>query len=317
MMYMKKILAILLVISTAALSACTFSFTDNSANQNSKESPAILNSIPEYSGKAYVELDGNNPSFTDKEKLNVKSFETYSKLDSLGRCGVAYANISTDILPSKKRESISSVKPTGWVQHEYAFVEDGHLYNRCHLIAHMLTGEDANERNLITGTRYMNTEGMLPFEKKVHNYILTTKNHVLYRVTPIFDGKNLVADGVRMEAWSVEDNGRGICYNVFCYNVQPGVMITYANGNSKADGTIKVYGKSNTSGNKKSTITYNKKSSDAKTSAKYILNTKRMKFHKPDCASVNSMGENNKKTYNGSRSELIKEGYSPCGSCKP
>lgn len=301
---MKKLLSLLLIILCLSLSACA------------PESTVALSieDIPEYSGKAYVELLNNQPNFTDSQKQKVKSFERYSKLDSLGRCGVAYASISTELMPTGKRESISSVKPTGWVQNEYAFISDKYVYNRCHLIGYQLAGENANERNLITGTRYMNVEGMLPFENLVAEYVTSTGNHVLYRVTPIFEGDNLLASGVEMEAWSVEDNGKGICFNVYCYNVQPGVLITYANGKNKSDGTIKVTGKSSVSGKSKVSIKSNKSSS---ASGKYILNVNSMKFHAPDCSGVSKMNSENKKAFTGKRSDVIKQGYEPCGMCKP
>ena len=160
------------------------------------------------------------------------SFEEYSDLDELGRCGAAYANIGQDLMPTQKRGDISRVKPTGWRSVKYDIVDGKHLYNRCHLIGYQLTAENANEKNLITGTRYMNVDGMLPFENMVADYIKETDNHVLYRVTPIFDGNDLVAQGVQMEACSVEDDGEGICFNVFVYNVQPGIEIDYATGES-------------------------------------------------------------------------------------
>ena len=198
--------------------------------------PAIsLEEIPAYDGTPYVEINGNVPEFEESD-FTAASFETYGELDYLGRCGVAWANIGQDLMPTEKRESISSVKPSGWVQAQYDFVDGKSLYNRCHLIGFQLTGENANERNLITGTRYLNVEGMLPFENMVADYIKETGNHVLYRVTPIFDGADLVAQGVQMEAESVEDGGEGICYNVFCYNVQPGVTIDYATGESALAG---------------------------------------------------------------------------------
>ncbi len=304
---MKKLLALLLILSTVVCSACTFS-----------SKPVVqIDNLPEYTDRPSVEINNNIPNFTDKEKQNTKTFEKYSRQDALGRCGTAFANLAPELMPTKPRGSISSVKPTGWVQNEYVFIEDGHLYNRCHLIAHSLAGEDDNKRNLITGTRYMNTKGMLPYETKVLDYIRSTSNHVLYRVTPHFKEKNLLADGVQMEAWSVEDNGEGICFNVYCFNVQPGVMITYANGQNRADGTIKVYGNSKTSGNKKSTITAGKKSASQKESGTYILNTSRLKFHKPSCNSVKTMNPDNKEKFTGKRSELIAKGYEPCGNCKP
>ena len=191
-----------------------------------------LADIPAYTDTPYVELNGNEPDF-DQADFTTESFETYGELDSLGRCTAAYANVGRDLMPTEKRGDISSVHPSGWVQAQYDFVDGKSLYNRCHLIGYQLTGENANERNLITGTRYLNVEGMLPFENLVADYIKETGNHVLYRVSPVFDGDDLVAEGVQMEAESVEDGGEGVCYNVFCYNVQPGVEIDYATGESR------------------------------------------------------------------------------------
>jgi len=194
-----------------------------------------IKNIPEYSGNPYVVINNNIPSFTESD-FTTKPFEIYSKLDSLGRCGVAYANICEKIMPGEdeERESISNVKPSGWQTAKYNGIVDGnYLYNRCHLIGYQLSAENANEKNLITGTRYMNVEGMLPFENLVDDYIEENrKNHVLYRVTPIFEGNNLVASGVQMEAYSVEDDGAGVCFNVYIYNVQPGIDIDYATGKS-------------------------------------------------------------------------------------
>ena len=195
-----------------------------------------LNSIPAYSGSPYVYINNNIPNFTE-EDFTTEAFEEYSQLDSLGRCGVAYANVCKEIMPSneEEREDISAIRPTGWKQKKY---NEEYLYNRCHLIGWQLTGENANKQNLITGTRYFNTEGMLPFENLVDDYFenyANKNNHVLYRVTPIFEGTNLVASGVQMEAWSVEDNGEGVCFNVYIYNVQPGIEIDYATGNSNKE----------------------------------------------------------------------------------
>lgn len=188
-----------------------------------------LDDIPEYSGQPYVVIDGNVPDFTEEDKTG-ESFESYSKLDFLGRCGSAFANIGTDLMPDGEREDISQIYPSGWENHEYDFIDGGYVYNRCHLIGFQLAGENANERNLITGTRYMNVEGMLPFENQVAEYVRETGNHVLYRVTPIYKGTDLVASGVQMEAWSVEDEGQSVQFNVYCYNVQPGVVIDYSDG---------------------------------------------------------------------------------------
>ena len=193
-----------------------------------------LSSIPEYSGNPYVEINDNEPYFSDDE-YTTSPFEYYSDLDTLGRCGMAYACVGKDIMPTEERGSIGSVKPSGWQTVKYDCVDGNYLYNRCHLIGYQLTGENANEKNLITGTRYLNVEGMLPFENMVADYVKETDNHTLYRVTPIFTGDNLLADGVLMEAESVEDNGEGISYNVFCYNVQPGVKIDYVTGDSSLE----------------------------------------------------------------------------------
>ena len=190
-----------------------------------------LNSIPNFTSEPYVVLNNNEPEFTEEE-FTEEAFEKYSELDYLGRCGAAFANIGIETMPTEDREEIGQVKPSGWQIKKYDIVEGKYLYNRCHLIGFQLTGENANEKNLITGTRYMNVEGMLPFENEVAKYVKETKNHVLYRVTPIFEGENLVASGVQIEAKSVEDNGEGICFNVYIYNIQPGVEIDYSNGNS-------------------------------------------------------------------------------------
>ena len=190
-----------------------------------------MENIPPYDGTPYVVLNDNQPSFTEEDMTDV-SYEFYSDLDELGRCGVTEACIGRDLMPTEKRGDISSVKPTGWVQNQYDFVDGKSLWNRCHLIGFQLAGENANECNLITGTRYLNVEGMLPFENLVADYVKETDNHVLYRVTPAFQGTELVARGVQMEAYSVEDSGDGVCFNVFCYNVQPGVEIDYATGDN-------------------------------------------------------------------------------------
>ncbi len=200
--------------------------------QASQVETYTMEDIPAYAGDPFVIIDDNQPSFTEEELTYAAEggYEFYSELDYLGRCGVTEACVGVEMMPTEKRGDISSIKPTGWEQEFYDFVNGEALYNRCHLIGFQLTGENANEKNLITGTRYMNVEGMLPFEDMVADYVKETENHVLYRVTPVFEGTDLVAKGVRMEAFSVEDAGDGVCYNVFCYNVQPGVEIDYATG---------------------------------------------------------------------------------------
>ena len=256
-----------------------------------------LEDIPAWSGEPYVAVDGNQPDFPEEDMTSV-SFETYSELDTLGRCGVAYANVGQDLMPTEDRESISSVTPSGWINREY----DGeYLYNRCHLIGFQLTGENANEENLITGTRYMNVDGMLPFENLVADYVKETDNHVLYRVTPIFQGTELVARGVQMEAESVEDQGEGICFNVYVYNDQPGITIDYATGASSLEGDA--LPEDSTQKEPEDTL--------------YILNTSSGKFHLPSCSGAASMKEENRQAFSGSREELIAQGYSPCGQCKP
>ena len=202
-------------------------------NPGTEEAPhaVSLQEIPAFSGDPYVVIGDNQPGF-DEEDITTASYEFYSELDSLGRCGYTMACIGKDLMPLEDRGPIGQVKPSGWQQGKYDFVDGKYLYNRCHLIGFQLTGENANERNLITGTRYMNTEGMLPFENMVADYIKETGNHVLYRVTPIFQGNELVARGVQLEAYSVEDSGEGICFHVYVYNNQPGVTIDYATGHN-------------------------------------------------------------------------------------
>lgn len=287
------------LVLSLLLSGCELGLPQE--NQQASAVSVSLEEVPAYSGSPYVELDGNQPGFSLEERTT-DSFETYSTLDALGRCGPAYACIGQDLMPTEDRESISSVRPTGWVQAEYDFVEGGSLYNRCHLIGFQLTGENANEENLITGTRYMNVEGMLPFENMVADYIKETGNHVLYRATPVFEGENLVASGVVMEAFSVEDEGEGVCFHVYVYNVQPGVEIDYATGESWETGD---------------SASSALESQAEEQEADYVLNTSSKKFHRPDCPSVDSMSEKNRQEYHGTREELIAQGYEPCGSCNP
>lgn len=220
---------LLAVLCCLFLTACEEG--GRSETQSAAESIS-LEDVPGYSGEPYVEIFGNEPDFSGEDS-GEQSFETYSELDHLGRCGAACASVGTDLMPVEERGSISQVKPTGWHSVQYDHVDGKNLYNRCHLIGYQLSGENANEKNLITGTRYMNVDGMLPFENMVADYVKETQNHVLYRVTPVFEGENLVADGVQMEAYSVEDDGEAISFNVFVYNVQPGVVIDYATGDSR------------------------------------------------------------------------------------
>lgn len=237
----RKKLVVLLLLALAAVVAFTAlslhlngSLTlDNLLVELGLKPPTVISAedIPAYSGEPYVILRDNQPDF-DLEDLTLEPFERYSELDYLGRCGVAYANICLDIMPTEPRGDIGQVKPSGWQTVKYDCVDGKYLYNRCHLIGYQLAGENANRQNLITGTRYMNVEGMLPFENMVDDYVEETENHVLYRVTPVFEGDNLVASGVQMEAFSVEDEGEGLCFNVYIYNVQPGIVIDYSTGDS-------------------------------------------------------------------------------------
>ena len=285
-----------------------------------------LREIPAYSGTPYTEVNGNKPYFTEVD-LTTQSFETYSELDSLGRCGVAYANVGQDLMPTEPRGEIGAVKPTGWHLVKYDNVDGKYLYNRCHLIAYMLAAENANPQNLITGTRYLNVQGMLPFETKVCDYVKNTGNHVLYRVTPIFDGDNLLADGVLMEAYSVEDAGEGICFCVFAYNVQPGIGIDYATGDNWAEssGTYQsteasVAEETPVPQPKTNTVVQITPESSAPQESQgitYVLNTNTKKFHYPTCSSVDDMKEKNKQIYTGSRDEVINMGYVPCKRCNP
>ena len=221
-------------ISDTSSDSAALITTAQAAQKNTKDSFSIKE-VPKYNGKSSVAVHGNKPYFTSREKQNTNTFESYHKLDKLGRCGVAYANVSKDTMPTEARGEIGQIRPSGWHTVKYTGVVDGnYLYNRCHLIGFQLTGENANEKNLITGTRYMNVDGMLPFENEVADYVASTGNHVLYRVTPAFVGSELVARGVEMEAYSMEDDGRGVCFHVYCYNVQPGVEIDYATGKNWA-----------------------------------------------------------------------------------
>ena len=293
---------------------------------------ARIEDVKEYTGKPYAVLNNNQPTFTEKE-ITTTGYEFYSPLDKLGRCGYAMACVGKETMPTKPRGSISSVKPTGWINNMYDtdIVSGGSLYNRCHLIAFQLTGENANKQNLITGTRYMNVDGMLPFEDMVADYINETGNHVMYRATPIFEGNNLLASGVNLEAYSVEDNGEGICFNVYIYNVQPGIILEYASGaNRLADpsaGNDDQAPENNLPGGTTPDInesdnphpeTNEPEGSDpAPIGSKYVLNKKSKKIHLPECASVPTIAEANMLLHDGPISDLIADGYEPCKNCNP
>ncbi len=250
-------------------------------------------SAADYSGAPYIVLEHNQPRFSQEDLQKVQAFEEYAPLDTLGRCGTAFAYLSEELMPDEERESISSVTPTGWHNTYYDFVSGGWVFNRAHLIGFQLAGEQANERNLITGTRYLNVEGMLPFENMVADYIKETGHGVWYRVTPIFKGNNLLAEGVTIEALSAQDEE--ICFFVFCYNVQDGVTFDYATGENYAG----------TTGPEEPLV------------ITFILNTKSKKFHDPACRYVETMAPANYRAYGGTREALIQDGYTPCGTCDP
>lgn len=262
-----------------------------------EQSSFDLSQVPAYSGEPYVVVNNNIPFFKDSD-LTTEACEKYSDLDSLGRCGAAYANVCQEIMPTEKRGAIGMVKPTGWQTVKYDWVDGKYLYNRCHLIGYQLSGENANEKNLITGTRYLNVDGMLPFENLVADYVHETDHHVLYRVTPVFENSDLVASGVLMEAQSVEDDDVLFC--VYCYNVQPKVTIDYATGESHASEDSNIQETSQSTGEQT-----------------YIVNENTKKFHLPSCSSVKDMNSGNKREFTGDRQELLDEEYSACKTCHP
>ena len=264
-----------------------------------------LDAIPAYDGKAYVAVNNNEPFFTDSD-MTTTAFENYSDLDSLGRCGVAYANICKDIMPTEERGKIGMIKPSGWHTVKYDVIKDRYLYNRCHLIGYQLAGENANPKNLITGTRYLNVEGMLPFENLVADYVNNTGNHVLYRVTPMFSGSNLVANGVLIEAKSVEDNGGDILFNVYCYNVQPGVGINYENGDSWLDGTT-----GSASSGSDSSATENSAADSSNSETMVHITATGKKYHRAGCRTLK------KSDTEVTLDEAKSMGLSPCGICNP
>ena len=330
---MKKKFASIVILLFIILQVVGIYFQDEIKNFINKyvtvESYA-LSDIPEYNNEPYVVINNNEPEFSDEDKTT-KSFEKYDNLDYLGRATKAFANISTDLMPTEKRGNIGMVKTSGWHTVKYDIVDGKYLYNRCHLIGYQLTGENANEKNLITGTRYLNIEGMLPFENMVADYVKETDQHVMYRVTPVFEGDNLLAAGVLMEGKSVEDNGEGVLFCVFAYNVQPGVSIDYATGESSADGTIvndtsaqeEIKQSTSTSVQQEETqqpadtsVTQQETSQSEETQT-YVLNTNTHKFHKPGCYSVEKIKPENYAEFTGTREEAIAYGYDPCKNCNP
>lgn len=316
------------------------------SDEDARSAQATIADIPAYTGALCIDINHGEPGFTAQDETR-GTFMQFSDLDFEGRCGAAFARIGPDTISNEKRGDISQVHPSGWVQRKYSFVDDGMLYNRSHLIAHQLCGENANEKNLITGTRTFNAMGMLYYEELVGDYVRSTGNHVLYRVTPLFAANDLVARGVQMEAKSVEDNGESVQFNVFVYNVEPGVAIDYvtgeswespetpqvtskgsatittaaaaradkaaagSNGGSKADGNGANDNESDSAGNG------NAGNQGASEQQDYILNVKNKKFHKPDCSAASDISSANKQDFTGTRDQLIARGYSPCGICKP
>ena len=325
------------VTSTAPVTTAVSTFTVAAPPLDSSE-------LPTYTESLYTVLNNNVPYFSPDD-FNGESFEYYSELDELGRCGVCMACIGEDIMPTEERGDIGSVKPTGWHSQTYDIVQGKYLYNRCHLIGFQLTGENANRKNLVTGTRSMNADAMLPFENQTASYVETTHNHVLYRVTPVFESTELVCRGVLMEAWSVADSGAGVCFNVFCYNVQPGIAIDYASGESSLIGdyvTTTAVTSITTAFSSTSTVTSTRsktttsavskttasKTTEPKTTStsvttsyigdyNYIVNKKTGVFHNPDCSSVKQMNDENKLYFHGSRDDALSKNYKPCSKCNP
>ncbi len=343
----------------SSTAASTEMSTDTSTAKIDNSGAVDLSAIPEWEGSPSVEMNENEPGFTEAEITEAKEQGTVEEsglsrslpddqqptdgisdveaageeklapIDDLGRCGAASACIGRETMPDGERESIGMIRPSGWPEHladaKYDFIDGEYLYNRCHLIGWQLTGENADERNLITGTRYMNAEGMLPFENEVASYVKSTGNHVLYRVTPAFDGDELVARGVQMEALSVEDGGEGVSFNVFCYNVQPRVEIDYMTGENHLSESM-------TGAEKGDAQEAEGGASDAEPASEeqaeeeaageeevytYVLNTNTMKFHYEYCPGVRDMKDKNKDTFRGTRSEVMEKGFSPCGRCTP
>lgn len=328
---------------SSAGNGSSISSTDDGYGEGAQSAQATIADIPAYTGALCIDINHGEPGFTAQDEAR-GTFMQFSDLDFEGRCGTAFARIGPDTISNEKRGDISQVHPSGWVQRKYSFVDDGMLYNRSHLIAHQLCGENANEKNLITGTRTFNAVGMLYYEELVGDYVRSTGNHVLYRVTPLFAANDLVARGVQMEAKSLEDNGEAVQFNVFVYNVEPGVAIDYMTGESwessetpqvasKGSATITTAaaaradkaaagrsagdgsGTDSSSGTNSSGATGGNQS--ASEQEDYILNVKNKKFHKPDCSATSNISSANKQDFTGTRDQLIAQGYSPCGICKP
>ena len=296
--FLSGVLVLILMLSVLFV-GCSKGKNTSSSSSAPSVSPTSSegDGIGEFKGEPYVVINENVPNFTEQDK-KLAAFESYSPLDSLGRCGVAFACVTKELMPTEDRGSIGQVKPSGWHTVKYDCVDGKYLYNRCHLIGFQLTGENANELNLITGTRYFNVIGMLPFENMVADYVKETGNRVLYRVTPVYRGNDLVAHGAYMEAYSIEDDGEGICFNVYAYNAQPGIVIDYATGESRL-------------------ATDKPVESEEKEGTEFILNTNTKKVHTPDCSRADDIKASNRKTFIGTFAELELQGYSGCTNCSP
>ena len=310
---------------------------DTAAKSPSAENPDASNTpayhdLPAYDGSPYVYVNDGEPAFTDDERAAAAGTELYGELDALGRCTATFAVVGTETMPTEERGSIGEVRPTGWKMGKYDFVDGRYLYNRCHLLGFQLTGENANVSNLITGTRYMNVEGMLPFENAVADYVHATSNHVLMRATPVFDGDDLVARGVHMMAESVEDGGDGVAFNVFVYNVQPGVVIDYRTGESMAakdatplpdvsgdggDASSDGDGTGTKGSADGGTALSDSGAATEKGTTEYVLNTNSKKFHVPSCSSVDQMSAKNRQDVTDTRENIIGRGFDPCKRCNP
>lgn len=301
--WLVSVLSVLLVLS--------FLFSGCSVGEKEEQSEDFV--IPFCTGTDVIQINDNTPSFGAIAE-DTTDFVKFSEHDSLGRCGVAEGYIGPDILPIEERGSIGMIKPSGWQTVKYSFIDGKYLYNRCHLIAYELCGVNDDARNLITGTRHLNLDGMLNIENQVCWYVRNSGNHVRYRVTPWYEGDNLVAAGVQIEARSVEDGGVGICLNVFCFNVQPGVVIDYSTGESYAERTSDDWPNGEIS---RSVIKPEPDAFIPSNGVTYVLNTNTYRFHLPDCQSVQDMTEKNRKEFFGTREELIEDGYIPCGRCNP
>ena len=313
--------------SKVSLSADSSSGSDSYSVSSSSSADAAASHVftysmvPPYDGVPSVKINDDKPFF-DKSALTLEPFENYSKRDELGRCGAAYANVCRELMPTETRGVIGSIHPTGWHTVKYAGIEGNYLYNRCHLIAYRLTGENDNEDNLITGTRYMNVDGMQPYETQVSEYVESTGHHVHYRATPVFFDDDLLARGVLIEAQSVEDDKIHFCR--FCYNVQPGIIIDYSDGSSNgpefvgsdAEAPAESKGTSEAAPSRELPVVSPSKESQGNVRT-YILNTNTNKFHYPECESVPKIKDKNKKEVEATREEIIAQGYEPCQNCDP